>query len=40
MSDFINFHKVEDMHFDIPKLKKSLEEVLNIIGLEVFLVRV
>ena len=30
MSDFKDFHKVENMHFDIPKLKKSLEEVLKI----------
>ena len=30
MSDFKDFHKVENMHFNIPKLKKSLEEVLKI----------
>ena len=30
MSDFKDFHKVGDMHFDIPKLKKSFEEVLKI----------
>ena len=30
MSDFKDFHKVENMHFDIPKLKKGLEEVLKI----------
>ena len=30
MDGFTDFHKVEDMHFDIPKLKKSLEEVLKI----------
>ena len=30
MSDFKDFHKVENMHFDIPKLKKSLDEVLEI----------
>ena len=30
MSEFKDFHRVENMHFDIPKLKKSLEEVLKI----------
>jgi len=30
MSDFKDFHKVENMHFNIPKLKKSLEEVLKV----------
>ena len=30
MSDFKDFHKVKNMYFDIPKLKKSLEEVLKI----------
>ena len=30
MSDFKDFHKVENMYFNIPKLKKSLEEVLKI----------
>ena len=30
MGDFRDFHKVENMHFDIPKLKKGLEEVLKI----------
>ena len=30
MSDFKDFHKVENMHFDIPKLQNSLEEVLKI----------
>jgi len=30
MGDFTDFHKVEGLHFDIPKLKKSLEEVLKI----------
>ena len=30
MDNFKDFHKVKDMHFDIPKLKKSLEEVLKI----------
>ena len=30
MSGFKDFHKVENMHFNIPKLKKSLEEVLKI----------
>ena len=30
MLDFNDFHKVENMHFDIPKLQKSLEEVLKI----------
>ena len=30
MSDFQDFLKVENMHFDIPKLKKSLEEVLKV----------
>ena len=30
MLDFNDFHKVEDMHFDIPKLQKCLEEVLKI----------
>ena len=30
MVDFKDFHKVKDMHFDIPKLKKGLEEVLKI----------
>ena len=30
MTDFKDFHKVKDMHFDIPKLKNGLEEVLKI----------
>ena len=30
MVDFKNFHKVKDIHFDIPELKKGLEEVLKI----------
>ena len=30
MGNFEDFHKVENMHFDIPKLKKGLEEVLKI----------
>ena len=30
MSDFKDFHKVDNLHFDIPKLKKGLEEVLKI----------
>ena len=30
MLDFNDFHKVENMHFDIPKLQNSLEEVLKI----------
>tara|TARA_B100001123_G_C14934665_1_gene877167 strand:- start:128 stop:718 length:591 start_codon:yes stop_codon:yes gene_type:complete len=30
MTDFKDFRKVEDMSFNIPKLKKSLEEVLRI----------
>ena len=30
MSDFKDFHKVEGMTFNIPKLQKSLEEVLKI----------
>ena len=30
MGDFTDFHKVEGLHFDIPKLKKSLEEILKI----------
>ena len=30
MVDFKDFHKVKNMHFDIPKLKKGLEEVLKI----------
>ena len=30
MGNFTDFHKVEGLHFDIPKLKKSLEEVLKI----------
>ena len=30
MSDFKDFHKVDNMHFNIPKLKKGLEEVLKI----------
>ena len=30
MVDFKDFHKVKDMHFDILKLKKGLEEVLKI----------
>ena len=30
MVDFKDFHKVESMHFDISKLRKSLEEVLKI----------
>jgi len=30
MSDFKDFHKVENMYFNIPKLKKGLEEVLKI----------
>ena len=30
MSNFKDFHKVKNMHFDIPKLKKGLEEVLKI----------
>ena len=30
MQDFNDFHKVENMHFNIPKLQKSLEEVLKI----------
>ena len=32
MSDFKDFHKVENIYFDIPKLKKSLEEVVKIIN--------
>ena len=32
MSVFKDFHKVENMHFDIPKLKKGLDEVLKIIN--------
>ena len=30
MSTFKDFHKVDDMYFDIPKLKKGLAEVLKI----------
>ena len=30
MSDFKDFRKVENLYFDIPKLKESLEEVLKI----------
>ena len=30
MSEFKDFHKVENLHFDIPKLKKGLNEVLKI----------
>ena len=30
MSDFKDFHKVENMHFNISKIKKSLEEILKI----------
>ena len=30
MVDFRDFQKVENMHFDISKLKKGLEEVLKI----------
>ena len=30
MADFKDFHKVENMHFDIPKLKKGLKEVLEV----------
>ena len=30
MIDLNDFHKVENMHFDIPKLKKGLDEVLKI----------
>ena len=30
MGNFEDFHKVENMHFEIPKLKKGLEEVLKI----------
>ena len=30
MSAFKDFHKVEQMHFDISKLKNGLEEVLKI----------
>ena len=30
MLGFKDFHKVENMNFDIPKLKQSLEEVLRI----------
>ena len=30
MSDFKDFHKVENMHFDLSKLKNGLEEVLKI----------
>ena len=30
MSNFTDFHKVKDMHFDIPKLKKGLGEVLKV----------
>ena len=30
MVDFKDFHKVENMHFDISKLRKSLEDVLKI----------
>ena len=30
MSAFKDFHKVMDMHFNIPKLKESLDEVLKI----------
>ena len=30
MVDFKDFHKVDNMYFDIPKLKKGLEEVLKI----------
>ena len=30
MSEFKDFHKVENLHFDIPKLKNSLEEILKI----------
>ena len=30
MSDFKDFHKVENLYFDISKLKKGLEEVLKI----------
>ena len=30
MVDFKDFHKVQDMHFDIPKLKKGLVEVLKV----------
>ena len=30
MSDFRDFHKVDNLHFDILKLKKSLKEVLKI----------
>jgi len=30
MSFFKDFHKVENMHFDIPKLKNALEKVLKI----------
>ena len=29
MSNFKDFHKVENLHFDIPKLKKALDEVLK-----------
>ena len=30
MSGFKDFHKVENMHFNISKIKKSLEEILKI----------
>ena len=30
MSDFRDFHKVDNLHFDILKLKKGLKEVLKI----------
>ena len=30
MPDFKDFHKVENMNFDIPKLREGLEEVLRI----------
>ena len=30
MNNFKDFHKIENMSFDIPKLKKGLEEVLKI----------
>ena len=30
MSEFRDFHKVENLHFDIPKLRLGLKEVLKI----------
>ena len=30
MNKFEDFHKIENLHFDISKLKKGLEEVLEI----------